>query len=307
MTYKQDPQPDEIMEELSSHIRNLPQILKKRVSRAYQNYWIGFREVYLSSGLTKYIDDYFSKARTLTLVSTIAFTVLVEILFILLRFSIGQLLLSGVATILITSSVIGFLFIIYPYYKKGQARSSLEDGLIYFLSYMTVLSASGMSIERILERVTEVEDNQPLVNIGKKFTLNVKLFGMDVLSSLKDISEISPSKVFSKQLLGIRTTIATSGDLRSLLKYEVDRQLQVKKEKLRTKIGTLVYIGELYVAIMVVTPTLFILIIAILSILGGTSLGGSSVLQLNLIVFIGIPIMATFFTLILDQTLGKEE
>jgi archaellum biogenesis protein FlaJ (TadC family) len=130
---------------------------------------------------------------------------------------------------------------------------------------------------------------------------------MDVRTALKDIANISPSKILGKQIESIRTTIATSGDLKTLIEYEVSRQLQAKREKLKSKLNTLVYIGELYVALMVITPTIFILIIAILSVLGGHSLGGSAVLQLNLIVFVGVPIMAGVFTVILDQTLGREE
>jgi archaellum biogenesis protein FlaJ (TadC family) len=116
---------------------------------------------------------------------------------------------------------------------------------------------------------------------------------------------MSPSTTLAKQIEGMRTAIATSGDLKNLLMYEVEKQLQAKREQLKTKMNTLVYIGELYVAIMVITPVLFILVISILTILGNGS--GGAVLQLNVIVFIGIPILGAFFTLILDQTLGREE
>jgi hypothetical protein len=58
---------------------------------------------------------------------------------------------------------------------------------------------------------------------------------------------------------------------------------------------------------MVVTPTLFIIIISTLSILGANALGGSAVTQLNLIVFIVIPILAGVFIVLLDQTMGREE
>ncbi len=137
--------------------------------------------------------------------------------------------------------------------------------------------------------------------------MNVKLFGMNVRTALKDIAEMSPSKVLTKQLESISTAIATSGDLKNLLVYEVDRQLQVKREKLKAKVNTLVYIGELYVALMVVTPTLFILVIAILSVMGGMALGGNPVMQLNLIVFFGIPVLGAIFTILLDQTMGRDE
>jgi hypothetical protein len=56
---------------------------------------------------------------------------------------------------------------------------------------------------------------------------------------------------------------------------------------------------------MVVGPILFILMITILSVFSGA--GSSSVLQLNLIVFFGIPVLAAAFIIILDTQLEGDE
>jgi flagellar protein FlaJ len=126
-------------------------------------------------------------------------------------------LLGSLATALIGAAATFAAFIYYPYYRTHESKTRLEDGLIYSLSYMTVLSASGMPIERILDRISEVEDNPPLVHISKKFLMDIRLFGMDVRTALRDIITISPSKALVKQIESIRTTIATSGDLKTLL------------------------------------------------------------------------------------------
>jgi archaellum biogenesis protein FlaJ (TadC family) len=172
---------------------------------------------------------------------------------------------------------------------------------------MAVLASSGMPIERILETVSVVEDNPPLNRLTRKFLTNIKLLGVDVHTAIRDIADKSPSRMLSRHLEAIRTTIMTSGDLKGLLTYEVGRQLAKKKEKLRNTLNTLVYVGELYVTLLVVTPVLFILMITILSLMGGASFGKSSALQLNLIVFFGIPVMASAFILFLDIILGGEE
>jgi len=70
--------------------------------------------------------------------------------------------------------------------------------------------------------------------------------------------------------------------------------------------GNLTYMGEVYVTAMVVAPILFILMITILSVIN-TSFGTSSVLQLNLIVFFGIPLMASAIIIVLDTMLGGDE
>jgi archaeal flagellar protein FlaJ len=308
VTERQGPNPDEIIKMTSYFITHLPQIMKKEIDVFVKDYWNGFQIVYQMSGIETYLDDYIAKAIKMTLICSIIFYI-IPIPILLIPFHMGflQVILGSLATALIGGSIAGAIQIIYPYYRRNEAKGRLEDGLIYFLSYMGVLSASGMPIEKMLENITEVEDNPPLVHLTKKFIINVRLFGMDVRSSLKDIADMSPSKIFGKQMESIRTAIATSGDLKTLLMYEVDRQLQSKKEKMKTRLNSLVYIGELYVVMMVITPTLFILVIAILSVLGGNMVGGSAVTQLNLIVFVGIPIMAAIFTVLLDQTLGREE
>ena len=308
MTSKESPQLDEMPHRVSSFFHNLPSNIRKAASQLSHNYWKDFQSVYMTSGINTYLDDYIQKMKIIIAISGVAFFTASCLIFnIFLKLTLLQLFLAAFAITLIGSAVTGFLLIYYPYYKRGEAKSRLEDGLIYFLSYMAVLSASGMSIERILDRITTVEDNPPLIHLAKKFMINVRLFGMDVRTALKDIAEMSPSKILAKNIEGIRTVIATSGDLKSLLVFEVDRQLQVKKEKLKSKLNTLVYVGEIYVAMMVIMPTALILIIAILSILGANTLGGSAVTQMNLIVFIGIPILGAVFTVLLDQTLGREE
>ena len=186
-------------------------------------------------------------------------------------------------------------------------RAKIENDLVYSLSYMTVLSASGVSLERIMKRVSEVEENPPLRQLAKKFMMNIALFGFDVTSALKDISRRSPSEILKKLMDSMNNTVQTSGDLKGLLTYEVKRQLQRKRDGLKKTMGTLTYLGEMYVTLMVVAPILFILMLTILSIIGSGPFGSSSILQLNLIVFFGIPLIATGFMIVLDTVVGGEE
>jgi flagellar protein FlaJ len=308
MTDKRRLQLDEALEMFSIYIKNLPADTRRRVITISKNILRSFQKVYLDSGITTYIDDYINRAMIVIATSFIALFLVSLLTFTyFFQWPSTTLMLNVLVVSLVASVLTGLMLAIYPYYKRGEAKNRLEDGLIYFLSYMTVLSASGMSIERILEKVSEVEDNPPLVHLAKKFIMNVKLFGMDIKTALTNIAEMSPSKALTKQIESIRTAVATSGDLRNLLAYEVDRQLQVKRERLKAKLNSLVYIGELYTTLMVVTPIIFIIVIAILSVMGGASMGGSPILQLNIIVFLGIPLLGAAFVVILDQTMGREE
>lgn len=267
-----------------------------------------FKEIYAESGVPLLYEDY---VKRIALFISMAFT-LTALSFALVHHFLLQLpgsrLIPAVFSLsLAVSALVAFAILYYPLHRRNQMRAKIENNLVYSLSYMTVLSASGISLERMMERVSEVEENPPIKQLAKKFMMDIKLFGFDVTSALKEISRRSPSRVMRKLLDSLNNTVQTSGDLKSLLTYEVDRQLQKKREKLKKTMGTLTYMGEIYVTLMVVAPILFILMLTILSVLGGSSIGGSSILQLNLIVFFGIPIMAAGFMIVLDTVLGGEE
>ena len=301
MTQRDPLRRELILQTIRDAIGNIPRIVKE-----YQN---RFKAVYMASCITTYIDNYLIRAARVT-----AGAFPVSLVFSLLIFGFAlrwgftfTVILYAFIVALLTTTVVASCYIIYPFYRRRENKAKIDNGLIYFLSYMTALSASGMPIDKILDRITEVETNPPLILLAKKFLMDVKLFGMDVRGALKDIALMSPSPALAKIIEGMRTVFVTSGDLKSLLIYEVARQIQVKQGELKAKVNTLVYIGEMYVAIMVVTPILFIIIISILSILGTSALGGSPVTQMNLMVFIGIPLLGFIFTIILDQTLGSED
>ena len=98
----------------------------------------------------------------------------------------------------------------------------------------------------------------------------------------------------------------TSGDLKSLLGFNYTRFLQDKRKQLTKMLNTLTYIGEAFVTLMVVTPILFIVMLTIFTILGG-GIGGAQIVQLNLLVFFGMPLFATGFLIVLDTILEVEE
>lgn len=271
--------------------------------------WIReFREIYDDSGNSRYYGDYINRMQKMVLASFVAsFCLSIVVHLVLLNYTIFRMLLASLGVSLVVVSLVAVANLYFPIYQRGTRKSKLEDNLVYSLSYMAVLSASGMPIERILNRLYEIEEDSPLKDLSKKFIINTSVFGYDVLSALRDLSDRSPSSVFSKIVYSIRTSVYTSGDLETILTYEFERQLQGKKEALKKMLGSLVYIGELYVTMMVVAPILFILMLTILSVIGGRGLGGSSILQLNLIVFFGIPVMAATFLILLDMILGEEE
>ena len=183
----------------------------------------------------------------------------------------------------------------------------IDTNLIYTTGFMGILSAGGISIERILERVADLERHTAIKDLAKRFLTNTKMFGLDMTSALKDITVHSPSETFSKLFVGLINTVKTSGDIKSFLLFETRRLLQEKREQLKKTLGTLTILSELYISSLVVGPIVFIVILTILSIMGNVVSGLSPAEQLNLLVFFGLPAMSTSFIVILNAVLPEEE
>ncbi len=260
-----------------------------------------FRDLYDESGINRSYSNYVQK---MTIAIAVVFTVtaLFSILFygIYKHLFMYKLIVVTFSLSLITTNITAFLFLIYPLYIRNQLQDSIEDSLIYTLSYMKIIAASGGYLDYIMERIAEVEDNPKIRQLARKYVTNTKLLGLDVNQAIEDVSRRTPSKTLKKLLEDISHNIRTSGDLLPLFNYEINKMLTKKREDLKSLILSLTYFGEIYVALFVVGPILFILIIIIMSNLTGSS---SSITQLNLMVFVGLPILASMFLVILDTSI----
>jgi flagellar protein FlaJ len=244
-------------------------------------------------------------ASAVVFVSMLAAGVLVYSVF--LRLGWLQSTVANLALSFVGSLIVSIGFIVYPLFRQSQRRNQVENNLVYTTGYMGVLSSGGISIERIFNRVTQVEPRPAINDLARRFVADVRMLGMDVSSALEDVEARSPSDVFAKLLAGIANTIKTSGDLKGLLSFETKRLLGAKREQLKRTLGTLVAIGEVYVTAMVLAPITFIVMITILSVMGTVAFGISPAMQLNLIVFFLLPVLSMGFILMLNGILPEEE
>jgi flagellar protein FlaJ len=283
--------------QLSSHIHQLILIPKNE-----------FKNIYDESGISTPFNDYIKKSTYIfVLISIITIISSIIIHKVYLQYNWNLVISGSLSILMITNCSTGLFVFGYPVYKKNQEKLKVENGLVYTLSHMAILSTSGMAIENIFEQIVEVEENPSIRSLAKKFIMDLNIFGYDVPAALEDISNRTASEDIKKILNSITNNIQTSGDLYDLLRFEVENQLQIKKDNLKKFMGSLTYLGEIYVALLIMAPILFIVMITILSVLGGGSSINTSIPQLLIIVFFGIPVLATGFIIILDTMIGGDQ
>ena len=210
-----------------------------------------------------------------------------------LLFGLGISMLSGAFTI------IGFY--LYPIYKADNLKRKLEDELPFTTGYMTVLAGSGVTPEKIFLSIARMDVPLAITEESRRIVRDVELFGIDIISALERASKRSPSEKFKNFLEGFIATIHSGGNLVSYLTERSRQYMELKKVALKKFADTLSILSEFYVAVLVAGPLLFVVMLSVMSMLGG---GGIGILDpkllLYLLTYIGIPISSIIFIIILD-------
>jgi flagellar protein FlaJ len=242
---------------------------------------------------------------TAFLLSLTALAIIPSILFLGFRLPLTPAFMFGVGGSLFACafSIIGFY--IYPVYRADKVKRELEDELPFTTGYMAILSSAGVSPEKTFYSLSNLSPPLAISNEAKNIVRNINLFGLDIISALEETSRLTPSKRFREMLEGLISTIHSGGNLASYLREKSTQYMKLKRISLRKFSDTLSILSEFYVALLVTGPLLFVIMLAVMSMLGG-SLGilGPDIL-LNILTYIGIPLGSIMFLIILDAVSPK--
>lgn len=243
---------------------------------------------------------------TTVLVSLCALAFVPCMAFIAFRVPLFPSVLFGIGGSLfaVAFSTIGFY--IYPVYRADKLKRELDDELPFTTGYMAILSSAGVSPEKIFYSLSNL--SVPLVVSGeaKDIVRDVNLFGRDIISALEEESKRTPSERFREMLEGFISTIHSGGNLAAYLREKSKQYMRLKRIGLKKFSDTLSILSEFYVAILVTGPLLLVIMLAVMAMLGGGSLGMLSPdLILNLLTYMGIPLGSIMFLIILDAVSPK--
>jgi len=215
----------------------------------------------------------------------------------LLLWSLG---LSGIAAFL------AFLMVyIYPSFKAKNRKSNLENELPYGASYMSILSSAGSSPDKIFYSLATAKTMPAFTNDAKVVLRDTKLLGKDMFTSIKSAAERSPSSRYNLFLDGLIATIRSGGDLTQYLNDESRELMRLRTIEIRKFLDSLGLMAECYISLLVAFPLILIIMLGVMSTLGGT-LGGISVTAIMYILtYFVIPFLAMMVILLIDAMSPK--
>jgi flagellar protein FlaJ len=248
---------------------------------------------------------------SLTVLSSLLLTasvavVLPVMLVVFFHMALASALLFGFGGALFTLAFTIIGFYLYPVYCADKHKRELDDELPFTSGYMSILASAGVSPEKIFYSLSNLDVPLAASTEAKEVIKNINLFGLDVISALEKTSRRTPSEKFRDTIEGIISTIHAGGNLGGFLREKFRTAMRLKKLSLKKYSDNLSVLSEVYVALLLTGPLLLVIMVSVMSVLGGGGLGLLSPdLLLSLLTYLLIPVCAVIFLIILDSTSPK--
>jgi flagellar protein FlaJ len=259
------------------------------------------------SGMKSNFKAYISATILASLLFSVS-TMLVVPLFLFFIFNVSLLLslLFGVGIGLLAGALTVIGFYLYPSYRADSLKRALEDDLPFTAGYMSILAGAGVPPDFIWRSLAQIDVSMAVTDIAKNVVRDVELFGFDVISALETTSTRMSSERFKELIEGFISVVHSGGSLVKYLRNRSQQYMKLKQIALKRFSDTLGVLAEFYVTLMVAGALIFVVMLAVMSMLGGGGVGSlDSRLLLQLLTYLGLPVGSMVFLVILDMTSPK--
>lgn len=265
-----------------------------------------FREIYYTAGFSEPFEEYLSKWVTAYILTAPAVTAAAVALHsVLLGYPPVFSAVLSLLVITVYTLIYAAACLYYPVYKRYSRGMKIDSRLPYTLAYFASLAASGMGLDKVVENAVEVEEEKEIAREFSLFLTDTRLLGLDMLTALERRSSRSPSILLSLFLSGLRDAYIVAGNLYEYSAFIARRLLEFKRYELRKIASTVSVIAEAYVTLMVAAPLMFVVMLSIIGMLGGSIGGIPTTLLIAVILAVGAPASAAAILVMLDAVLSR--
>lgn len=259
------------------------------------------------SGLKINFKAYVSLAIFCTILASATSLVAVPcLLFFAINVPLVPAILFGVGGSLFAIAFTTVGFYGYPVYRADAIKRQLEDELPFTTGYMAILTSAGVSPENIFSSLSNLPVPLAISAQARDVVRDVNLFGSDIISALEGASRRTPSETFREMIEGFISSIHSGSNLATYLREKSMQYMKLRKVNLKKYADTLSMLSEFYVAILLTGPLMLVIMLTVMAMLGGGTLGflGPDII-LRMLTYLGIPLGAIVFLIILDAASPK--
>jgi flagellar protein FlaJ len=191
----------------------------------------------------------------------------------------------------------------YPSILAGKKKRAIEEGLPYTVSFMGILASSGVPATRVMRSLALLEKAN--VGLGGESSVmyrDMELLGENLVSTLENEAKKNISPLLTGVLEGFVSTVRSGGDLAAYFKEQSTGLMRLRRAILKEFVDVLVLVSEVYMSLMVLFPLILIVMLVVMSSIGGGSLGGMTPEEIvPLVVYALVPGAGVVVLMMLDS------
>lgn len=231
------------------------------------------------------------------------------IFMLFMKFFFSSLFSVSWAVVILLTFLLPVIVLIGAYFYPGSLiedrAKNIRNELPFALIHMSAVAGSGAHPISIFELLVESDDYPELKKEIRKVLNYVNLFGYNLSTALRNTAATTPSNELKELLNGMVSTIETGGDLKSYLKSKAETALNGYRMDRKKKVEALGTYSEIYTSILIASPLLMVVTLAIMNSITG-SIGGMSISTVAYLgVCLGLPLLNVGFIVFLKIQTGE--
>jgi len=224
-------------------------------------------------------DEFVANVLATTLVAGIATVVAGAALGLILYLSGLWLfaVLIGVALPVFGTLGANFVLMGQPASRAKDRGRKIDRKISAAMSFVSAMSSADVNVDQIFKELGRQKIYGEVAEEAAWITRDTELLGVDILTSIRQAAQRTPSRRFQDFLQGVVTTATSGGQLKPYFLLKAEQFEREKKLELLQRTETMGLLAETFVTVVVAFPLFLVIIIAIFAIIGG---GGSFMLNI---------------------------
>lgn len=195
-----------------------------------------------------------------------------------------------------------YLILSYPFYLANMRRGRIDSSLPHAVNMMLGMAKGGVPVINIFKFIAE--NREIFGEISKEFdkivTL-VEVFGYDLITSMKQIADTTPSEKLKVFLENFINVYEGGGDIVEYLRAKSEQLLTERETYYTLYFETLQVFAEIYLALFIVAPLFFLVVLVVFQMVG------SGTLEIfKLVMFSFIPLGSLFVLWLVRSATPRE-
>ena len=240
-------------------------------------------------------EEYASILLSLVIVFPLGLSFIISLILIILGTELILLLPYFILSFVSLAAIIFGAGYIYPGMKISDIKKNMMNNLPFATIYLTTLSSAGMNPVQMFKILSHFKEFGEASKEAQRIVRDTELLGMDITTAIEKAAERTPSTQMRELLWGMRSTITTGGNLNDYLVEKSQSYMNDYRRFLDKFVDQMSILMEVYITAVVVGSIFFIIMGTILGLMGG----GEPLLMVQMLIYIGIPIMSIMFMILI--------